>query len=114
MTSFENPVDIIGFIGGLTLSTCLIPQIYKTYKTKNADSISLTWQSLYIIGLTCSNIYVYHYKLLPLLIPSTIEMFFIISLFLMKLKFSYWDSKQTIIFNNSSTQTICLQSESSL
>lgn len=88
MSLIKNEIDSIGFLGGLILSICLTPQLYKTYKTKNTDGISYYWQSLYILGLSFTNIYTYHYKLAPIFIPGTIELFFIIILFFMKIIYS--------------------------
>lgn len=80
-----HPTEIIGLLGGIVLASCLIPQIYLVFKTKNVESISLTWQALYIIGLSCTNIYGIYNNLIPVYIPGSIELFFLLILTLLKL-----------------------------
>ena len=45
-------VNAIGYSGGIVLSICLIPQIYKIYETKHVENISYLWQFLYILGIS--------------------------------------------------------------
>ena len=52
MCDDDNVVNSIGYSGGILLSLCLIPQIYKIIKTKHVDNISYLWQILYIIGIS--------------------------------------------------------------
>lgn len=80
-----HPTEIIGLLGGIVLASCLIPQIYLVFKTKNVESISLIWQALYIIGLSCTNIYGIYNNLIPVYIPGSIELFFLLILTLLKL-----------------------------
>ena len=56
MCDTNQAVNNIGYIGGVVLSVCLIPQIYKVYKTKQVENISYLWQLLYIIGV-CLHLY---------------------------------------------------------
>ena len=96
-------IDILAFLGGILLSGCLIPQIYKTYKTKDVENISIYWQVLYIIGLSMSTIYMFVNKLYPILIPNLIELFFIILLTIMKI--AYHKKK---INSNSIRYNVCV------
>ena len=45
MCDNNNTANYIGYSGGIVLSICLIPQIFKVYKTKQVDNISYIWQS---------------------------------------------------------------------
>ena len=81
-------IDYLALIGGLTISLCLIPQIYKIYETKHVDNISYTWQIMYIIGMICHLMYSFHYKLLPLIIPGSLELFMLLILTFMKYYYS--------------------------
>lgn len=72
----NKTVDALGYAGGIILSVCMIPQIYKIYKTKNVENISYIWQIMYIIGIGFHLYYSIYYKLLPILIPTVIEICF--------------------------------------
>ena len=52
MCDRNSTVDCIGYSAGIILSVCLIPQIYKIYKTKQVENISYSWQILYILGIS--------------------------------------------------------------
>ena len=70
----NNTNDIIGYTGGIVLSICLLPQIIQIYKTKHVEDISYLWQILYIIGVSLHLYYGIAYNLLPIFIPSIIEL----------------------------------------
>ena len=81
-------VDSIGYSAGIILSVCLIPQIYKIYKTKEVENISYSWQILYILGISLHLYYGIYYDLLPIYIPTIIELILIIILFMMTIFYS--------------------------
>ena len=81
-------VDTLGYAGGFVLSVCLLPQIYKTLKTWEVEHISYLWQILYIIGLGFHLYYSIYYYLLPILIPTAIELCLILFLFGVKIYIS--------------------------
>ena len=84
----NNTVNYIGYAGGIILSICLIPQIYKIIKTREVDNISYIWQFLYILGICLHLYYGVYYNLLPIYIPSIIELLLIIILLGLKIYFS--------------------------
>ena len=85
MTDTNYIMDLIGYSGGIVLSLCLIPQIHKIIKTKEVENISYIWQIMYIIGLGLHLSYGIHYNLLPIYIPTIIEICLITFLFILKL-----------------------------
>jgi len=85
----NSTVDTLGYSGGFVLSICLLPQIYKTIKTKEVEHLSYLWQILYIIGLSLHLYYSIFYHLLPILIPTVIELTLIIILLVLKICLSY-------------------------
>jgi len=87
-------VDSIGYSGGIVLSVCLIPQIYTIYKSKKVDNISYIWQIMYIIGVSLHLYYAIYYNLLPIYIPSIIELCLI--LILLSLKIAYRNNSKNI------------------
>ena len=78
-------IDILALIGGCLLSICLVPQIYKVYNTKDASNISYSWQILYLIGLIPHLIYGIYYDLIPIYVPTIIEIVLLIVLIILKL-----------------------------
>ena len=81
----NKTIDYLGYSGGIILSICLIPQIYKTYKTKHVENISYLWQILYITGITLHLYYSFYYNLLPIFIPTIVELCLIIFLLILKI-----------------------------
>jgi len=88
MCDNSDVVDYIGYSGGIILSICLIPQVYKIIKTKHVENISYLWQILYIIGISLHLYYGVYYNLLPIYIPSIIELVLILILLALKIKYS--------------------------
>ena len=88
MCDNNNTANYIGYSGGIVLSICLIPQIFKVYKTKDAENISYLWQILYIIGISLHLYYGVYYNLLPIFIPTIIELCFIFILLILKINYS--------------------------
>ncbi len=84
MCDRNSITDIIGYSGGIVLSICLLPQIYKIYKTKEVDNISYLWQIMYIIGISLHLYYGISYDLLPIYIPTIIELFCVLILIFLK------------------------------
>jgi len=79
--------NIFGYIGGITLSFCLLPQLYKTIRTKSAKDISYGWQLMYGTGIGLLVIYAYYFKLNAMLIPGIGEL--VMNLILLNLKMFY-------------------------
>jgi uncharacterized protein with PQ loop repeat len=50
-------IQTFGAAGGIFLAVALIPQVFKTWQTRNATDLSYLWQGLYIFGLCLSIIY---------------------------------------------------------
>ena len=44
-------VEIIGTIGAILTTASFVPQVYKTYKSKSVDGISLTMYSVFFVGI---------------------------------------------------------------
>lgn len=77
--------EICGYLAGILFSSSLIPQIYKSYKTKNLEDISLLWQFIFLSAIILGLVYSIHNDLKPVYISSLIELFFMIILIIMKL-----------------------------
>ena len=91
-----NFYDICGYFSGILFPLSLVPQIYKSYKTKKLDDISYYWQFTFIISLISALIYSIYYNLKPIYMSSFLELSFVMILTIMK--FIY--SKKNIIAND--------------
>ena len=83
-----NIYEICGYTSGILFSCSLVPQVYKSYTTKNLDDISIYWQILSLMGMIMMLIYSYHENLKPVFIPATFEALCLISLLIMKIKYN--------------------------
>lgn len=95
---FENNnqiTDIIGYLGGIILSVCLIPQILKIYKTKQVENISYIWQFMYLLGISLHLYYAIYYNLLPIYIPTILELCFVICMLFLKVFYKNTDTITT-------------------
>ena len=80
--------DICGYISGFLFAFSLVPQLYKSCKTKQLNDISYYWQFIFLSGMTLMLIYSYGKNLKPVFIPASFEAFFMIILLIMKI---YYD-----------------------
>ena len=87
MTLDNSVIQVFGLVGGATISLSLLPQVYKTYRSRSATDISYLYQAVYIIGCTLGNMYALYEGLWPVYIPGLFEEFMIILLISMKIYF---------------------------
>lgn len=67
-------IEIIGSIGAFCLSVCALPQLYKTFKTKNVVSLCPYTLMMWGVGCVCMVVYVGCTTLqLPLLINYVVN-----------------------------------------
>lgn len=83
--------EFCGYSSGILFSLSLIPQVYKSYKSKNLEDISYGWQFLLILALALSLVYSFHKNLQPVYISTLMELFFMILLIIMKIKYKNYD-----------------------
>lgn len=46
-----NNIEIIGFVAAVLTTAAFLPQVYKTWKTKDVSSLSLPMLILFFIGI---------------------------------------------------------------
>lgn len=83
----DPTTDYIGYSGGIIISVCLIPQIFKIIKTREVENISYLWQIMYLTGICLHLYYGIKYYLLPIFIPTIIELCLILVLFCLKIMY---------------------------
>ena len=82
-----NYVDLFGFSAALLTTIAFLPQLYKTWKTKSADDVSLVMLILFITGLFCWIIYGLKINSLPILVANIITFIFNFSILVLKISY---------------------------
>lgn len=77
--------EACGYGAGILFASGFVPQIYKSFKTKNLEDISYGWQFIFTLGVILGIIYSVHNDLKPIYICSSIELCFMIILIIMKI-----------------------------
>lgn len=76
--------ETCGYLAAILFAFSLIPQLYKSCKSKNLEDISYGWQAIYIVAIILGLIYSIHKDLPPIYLSSSIELIFMIILSIMK------------------------------
>ena len=82
--------ELFGYSSGFLFAISLVPQLYKSCKTKQLDDMSYLWQLIFLTGMILNLIYSYQKNLKPVFIPASFEASFMLILFLMKI---YYDNQ---------------------
>ena len=82
-----NYIDFFGFLAALITTIAFLPQLYKTWKTKSADDVSLIMLILFITGLTCWIIYGIQINSIPILVANIITFILNFSILILKITF---------------------------
>jgi len=78
-------MDLLGWIGGLCLAVCALPQAVKVYKEKNADGTSHAMLWLWMIGEVCTLLYIVFANFsYPLFINYSLNIVFVAVIFYYK------------------------------
>tara|TARA_Y100001960_G_C14400941_1_gene693361 strand:- start:59 stop:379 length:321 start_codon:yes stop_codon:yes gene_type:complete len=88
--------EFCGYSAGIFFAGSLVPQIHKSYVTKDMDDISYGWQILLIIALLMSLVYSIHMDLPPVYISTFLELVFMITLVIMKIMYKDYNTLDKI------------------
>jgi MtN3 and saliva related transmembrane protein len=79
-------IEGIGLLAAALTTYSFVPQVYKTWKTKDVSSFSMTTFSMFFIGIVCWLIYGIYKESLSMILANTITMVlsFIILIFIFK------------------------------
>ncbi len=80
-------VDLFGFSAALLTTIAFLPQLYKTWRTKSADDVSLIMLILFLTGLICWIIYGLNINSIPILLANVITFIFNFSILVLKISF---------------------------
>jgi len=79
--------EILGLIAATLTTASFVPQVYKTWKTKSVESLSLTMYIAFFIGIALWLIYGIHHKSIPMISANSITLLLALLLIIFKLKY---------------------------
>jgi len=79
--------EIIGLVAALMTTSAFVPQVYKTWKSKSADSLSLSMYIIFFIGIILWLIYGIHLNSLAIIIANSVTAVLALLLIVFKLRF---------------------------
>ena len=80
-----NYIDLFGFSAASLTTIAFLPQLYKTWKTKSAEDVSLITLILFLTGLLCWIIYGLKINSIPILVANIITFIFNLSILILKI-----------------------------
>ncbi len=79
--------EILGLLAASLTTASFLPQVYKTWKTKSTEGLSLTMYLVFFLGIVFWLIYGIHLNSLPMILANAITA--VLSLFLVIMKIRY-------------------------
>jgi len=79
--------EIIGLAAATLTTAAFVPQVYKTWKTKSVDELSLTMYLVFFIGIVLWLIYGIYIDSFSIIFANTITGFLVLLLIYFKLKY---------------------------
>ena len=82
-----NWIELMGHIGAFLTSVTFLPQVYKVWKTKSVDDLSLMMLFIVLTSTVVWLVYAFALMLWPVILANGIV--FVLDLLLIYFKFSY-------------------------
>ncbi|CAL2088878.1 SemiSWEET transporter [Tenacibaculum sp. 190524A02b] len=79
--------EFLGYMAAFLTTASFVPQVYKTWKTKSTEGLSLTMYSMFFTGIVCWLIYGIYLNSLPIILANTVTGISAFALIIMKLKY---------------------------
>lgn len=92
-----NSVDLLGYTAGLFLVIALLPQVYKSWKTKSTKDISWWRYILYVIGLSLWVVYAFVIDNMPLRIMHGLEFLLALSVLFLKIRYDHQPVEKELV-----------------
>ena len=83
-----NYIDLYGFSAASLTTIAFLPQLFKTWKTKSAEDVSLITLILFLTGLLCWIIYGIKINSIPILVANIFTFTFNFSILVLKIIYS--------------------------
>ncbi|WP_299666731.1 SemiSWEET family sugar transporter [uncultured Polaribacter sp.] len=82
-----NIYEVLGMFAAIITTASFLPQVYKTWKSKDTKALSLTMYIAFFIGVSLWTVYGFYLNSLPMIVANTITA--ISTLILIRLKLKY-------------------------
>lgn len=82
-----NIFEILGMLAAIITTAAFLPQVYKTWKTKDTKSLSLTMYGSFFIGVSLWIVYGFYLESMPMIIANGITAISALVLVGLKLKY---------------------------
>lgn len=82
-----NIYEIIGLIAAILTTAAFVPQVYKTWKTKSVEDISLTMYSVLFIGLMLWLTYGISLNSLPIIVANSVTGILVLMVIFFKFRY---------------------------
>lgn len=79
--------EIIGFIAAVLTTSAFVPQVYKTWKAKSAESLSLTMYLVFFVGIILWLIYGIHINSLAMIFANAVTGVLALLLIIFKIRY---------------------------
>lgn len=79
--------EIIGYLAGIILTLCYLPQILKTYRIKHANDVSMWMLILTIISTVLYEVYAWQLGLMPVVVMNGIFGILVVVEIIMKIRY---------------------------
>ena len=79
--------EIIGLVAAVLTTASFLPQVFKTYQTKDTSGLSLSMYIVFFIGVVLWSIYGFYMKSLSIILANSITAVSAVYLIFMKVKY---------------------------
>ena len=81
-----QPMEIVGLVAATLTTASFVPQVYKAYKTKDVEGVSLTMFLAMFVGVLLWLVYGFYLKSLSMVIANIITTVLCLMILVLKIK----------------------------
>jgi MtN3 and saliva related transmembrane protein len=85
--------DILGYLAGTLTTAALVPQVWRTFRTKDVSGISLRMYTIFTIGIAVWLAYGVLLDETPMLVANSVSLVLACAVLAMKLKYGKHDAQ---------------------
>ena len=82
--------EVLGFVAGALATLSFVPQVWRLYRLRSAQEISLPFNLLLMTGVTCWMIYGILLDLLPVILWNALTLVLVTSILFAKIRYGLW------------------------
>lgn len=83
--------DVVGYLAGTLTTIALVPQVWRTFRTRDVSGISLRMYSTFTLGVAIWLAYGILLREVPMILANSISLVLAIAVLAMKLRFGRED-----------------------